>query len=236
MIRVNNISKSFKNIKVLNNISFNFKMGKSYSIIGTSGSGKSTFLKCIAGLASLEGGSIQYINIQKKNIGFVFQNFNLFTNMTVLENIIYAPQQVLGEKKQVVINKARYLLKKVNLDLSIENKYPSNISGGQQQRVAIARTLCMQPQIILYDEPTSALDIESTVEVFNIIKNLSESKDLINIIVTHHIKFAVNASESILFFDKGRIIEESYSEDFFNNPQTNRLKEFLSELKILNKN
>ena len=234
MIIVNNISKRFKNVNVLNNISFSFKMGKTYSIIGPSGSGKSTFLKCIASLETLESGSIQYININKKNIGFVFQNFNLFTNMTILENIIYAPQQILGEKKQIVIDKARQLLKKVNLDASIENKYPNNISSGQKQRAAIARTLCMQPQVLLYDEPTSALDIENTAEVLNVINNLSKSKKLLNIIVTHHIKFAANISESILFFDKGQIIEQNDSKNFFNNPQTSRLKDFLSKLKILN--
>ena len=236
MIKVNNISKQYKGIKVLDDISFTFKIGHAYSIIGSSGSGKSTFLRCIGALEKPDSGSIQYGDIHKQSIGFIFQHFNLFTNMTILQNVVYAPQIVLKLKKQVTIYEARKLLKKVNLDLSIENKYPPDISGGQKQRVAIARTLAMKPKIILYDEPTSALDIENTAEVLNVIKNLSQSGKLLSIIVTHQMKFAAIASDSILFFDKGKIIEQNYSTEFFRNPKTLRLKNFLSKLKALNDN
>jgi ABC-type polar amino acid transport system ATPase subunit len=231
MIEVLNITKKYGNTEVVSSVSFAFKIGQVYSIIGSSGSGKSTFLKCIAGLEKLDAGDIKYGNITKQKIGFIFQHFNLFANMTVLENITYAPQKVLKITKQDAINEARRFLKKVNLDPSIENQYPANISGGQKQRVAIARTLCMKPKIILYDEPTSALDPENAAEVLGVIKNLSKSENLLSIIVTHHMKFAQNISDKILFFDKGQIVEENFSKDFFVNPKSTRLKEFLSKVR-----
>ena len=235
MIELSNISKYLKGTKVLDNISFKFETGKSYSIIGSSGSGKSTFLKCIAGLETLERGTITYRGTSKKEIGFIFQNFNLFNNMTVLENIIYAPQVVLNMNKQLILDEARNLLQKVNLDLSIQDKYPSDISGGQKQRVAIVRTLCMKPKIILYDEPTSALDVENTIEVLKIIHNISRSKKVLSIIVTHQIEFAKTISDLILFFDNGKIIETNCTKNFFTRPQSNRLKVFLSKLITSNK-
>jgi len=236
MIEVINITKKYGNTEVVSNVSFAFNIGQVYSIIGSSGSGKSTFLKCIAGLEKLDAGDIKYGNITRQKIGFIFQHFNLFANMTVLENITYAPQKVLKVKKQDAINDAKRFLKKVNLDSSIENQYPANISGGQRQRVAIARTLCMKPKIILYDEPTSALDPENTAEVLSVIKNLSKSENLLSIIVTHHMKFAQNISDKILFFDKGQIVEENFSKDFFINPKSARLKEFLSKVRKIDEN
>jgi polar amino acid transport system ATP-binding protein len=236
MIKVINITKNYRDIEVVKDVSFDFKIGHVYSIIGSSGSGKSTFLKCIAGLEKLDSGNIEYGNITQQNIGFIFQHFNLFANMTVLENITYAPQKVLKIKKHDAIGDARRLLKKVNLDSSIENQYPANISGGQKQRVAIARTLCMKPKIILYDEPTSALDPENTAEVLSVIKNLSKSENLLSIIVTHHMKFAQNISDEILFFDKGRIVEKNLAKDFFAKAKSARLKEFLSKVRKIDEN
>jgi ABC-type polar amino acid transport system ATPase subunit len=236
MIKAINITKKYRDTEVVKNVSFDFKIGQVYSIIGSSGSGKSTFLKCIAGLEELDNGNIEYGDITKQNIGFIFQHFNLFANMTVLENLTYAPQKVLKIKKYDAIGYARELLKKVNLDSSIENQYPANISGGQKQRVAIARTLCMKPKIILYDEPTSALDPENTAEVLSVIKNLSKSENLLSIIVTHHMKFAQNISDEILFFDKGKIVEKNLAKDFFTKPKSTRLKEFLSKIRKIDEN
>ena len=233
MIKVVNITKKFGNIKVIDNISYSFENGKVYSIIGCSGSGKSTFLKCIANLEKINQGKIKYGNIEKNKIGFIFQSFNLFSNMTILDNIIYAPQKVLNIKKEVAIDYTRGLLKKVNLDASIENKYPNSISGGQKQRVAIARALCMKPKIILYDEPTSALDPENTAEVLNVIKDLSKSKGLLSIIVTHHMRFAESISDKVIFFENGKIIEENNAKEFFVKPKNKRLKEFLSKINMV---
>lgn len=231
MIRVINITKRYGGTTVVDNVCFDFKIGQVYSIVGSSGSGKSTFLKCIARLEELDDGHIQYGNILQKEIGFIFQHFNLFTHMTILENLIYAPQQVLRINKQDAIKSARCFLGKVNLDPSIESQYPSNISGGQKQRVAIARTLCMKPKVILYDEPTSALDPENTIEVLRVIKNLSKSENLLSIIVTHHMKFAQSISDEIIFFDQGQIVETNFSKDFFMDPKSSRLKFFLSKVK-----
>jgi polar amino acid transport system ATP-binding protein len=233
MIKIVNLTKKYVDTKVLDDISYSFANGKVYSIIGCSGSGKSTFLKCLANLEGIDQGEIRYGNIEKNKIGFIFQNFNLFNNMTILDNIIYAPQKVFNIKKEEAVDYARKLLKKVNLDVSIENKYPNSVSGGQRQRVAIARTLCMKPKIILYDEPTSALDPENTAEVLTVIKDLSKSKDLLSIIVTHHMKFAESISDKIIFFESGKIIEENNAKDFFIKPKNKRLKEFLSKTSMV---
>ena len=233
MIKIVNLTKKYGDTKVLDDISYSFANGKVYSIIGCSGSGKSTFLKCLANLEGIDQGEIRYGDIEKNKIGFIFQNFNLFNNMTILDNIIYAPQKVLNIKKEEAVDYARKLLKKVNLDISIENKYPNSISGGQKQRVAIARTLCMKPKIILYDEPTSALDPENTAEVLTVIKDLSKSKGLLSIIVTHHMKFAESISDKIIFFESGKIIEENNAKDFFIKPKNKRLKEFLSKTSMV---
>ena len=236
MIKIVNLTKKYGDTKVLDDISYSFANGKVYSIIGCSGSGKSTFLKCLANLEGIDQGEIRYGDIEKNKIGFIFQNFNLFNNMTILDNIIYAPQKVFNIKKEEAIDYARKLLKKVNLDVSIENKYPNSVSGGQRQRVAIARTLCMKPKIILYDEPTSALDPENTAEVLTVIKDLSKSKDLLSIIVTHHMKFAESISDKIIFFESGKIIEENNAKDFFIKPKNKRLKEFLSKTSMVSEN
>ena len=233
MIKIVNLTKKYGDTKVLDDISYSFANGKVYSIIGCSGSGKSTFLKCLANLEGIDQGEIRYGDVEKNKIGFIFQNFNLFNNMTILDNIIYAPQKVFNIKKEEAVDYARKLLKKVNLDVSIENKYPNSVSGGQRQRVAIARTLCMKPKIILYDEPTSALDPENTAEVLNVIKDLSKSKDLLSIIVTHHMKFAESISDKIIFFENGKIIEENNAKDFFIKPKNKRLKEFLSKTSMV---
>ena len=215
MIKITNIIKRYKNNNIINNISFIFKKGKAYSIIGPSGSGKSTLLKCIAGLETINSGNIEYRSCGKKNIGFVFQSFNLFSNMTILENVMYAPQKVLNMKYIDALLIARTLLDEVNISSSIENLYPRDISGGQRQRVAIIRTLCMRPKVILYDEPTSSLDPENAHEIFCIIKNFTKSQNLLSIIVTHNVKLAFDISNSIIFIKNGKIIEANRTKLFF---------------------
>jgi len=233
MIKVVNLIKKYNHILALDDISYSFEKGNIYSIIGSSGSGKSTFIKCIASLEQPDQGKICYQGIDKQNIGFIFQNFNLFNNMTVLENIIYAPQKVLNLNKEEAVYSAQNLLKAVNLNSSIEDQYPHSLSGGQKQRVSIARAIAMNPKVILYDEPTSALDPENIIEILNIIKNLSLSKDLLSIIVTHHIKFAQIISDKILFFENGKILVEGDSSILYGKMKNKRLREFLSKFHII---
>jgi polar amino acid transport system ATP-binding protein len=233
MIKINNLTKSYNNIKVVDDLSINLELGKVYSIIGPSGGGKSTFLRCVAGLEDFDSGHIDYGTIKKNEIGFIFQHFNLFTNMTVLENLIYAPQKVFGIKKDKAIKDARLYMDKVKLDKYMEDKYPANISGGQKQRVAIARALCMKPKVILYDEPTSALDPENAAEVLLVIKQLSRYTHITSIIITHHMKFAEHVAQKVLFFDNGKFIEENNPKDFFFNPQSQRLRTFLSKTDLM---
>ena len=237
MIEIQHLSKSFGNLEVLKDVSLTIKKGEVVPIIGSSGSGKSTLLRCINLLEQPTGGAILFegkdivnskIKIEdiRKNACMVFQHFNLFANMTVLENMTYAPRVVNGLSKQEAKEKAMKLLAKVNLS-DKANEYPSRLSGGQKQRVAIARALAMEPKVLLLDEPTSALDPELTGEVLNVIRSLKTS-DSTMIVVTHEIEFARDVADKIIFMADGVIAEEGTPEQVINNPQNPRTQAFLS--------
>ena len=243
MINVENLSKNFGDLKVLKNISTTVNKGEVISIIGPSGSGKSTFLRCINKLEEPTKGHIYIdgmdlmdkntdINKIRERVGMVFQHFNLFPNMTVLENLTLSPIMVKKESKEEAEKYASYLLEKVGLS-DKANSYPSQLSGGQKQRIAIARALAMKPEVILFDEPTSALDPEMIKEVLDVMRDLAK-EGMTMIIVTHEMGFAKNVGNRILFMDNGEIIEDCSPKDFFENPTNERIKDFLN--KVLNKN
>lgn len=238
MLEAKNIEKSFGKLKVLKGINLTVNKGQRIVIIGPSGSGKSTFLRCLNLLEEPSKGQVLYNNIaltnnnklqMRKKIGMVFQNFNLFTNLTVLDNLILAPvkEGVLTEKE--ALKKADKLLKEISLE-DKKNAYPSSLSGGQKQRVAIARSLMMNPDIILFDEPTSALDPEMIEDVLNLMKRVAE-EGMTMIVVTHELEFAKDIATDVLFMDKGIIVESGTPDEIFNHPKTERLKEFLSKIK-----
>ena len=242
MINVENLSKNFGNLKVLKNISTTINKGEVISIIGPSGSGKSTFLRCINKLEESTEGHIYIdgmdlmdkntdINKIRERVGMVFQHFNLFPNMTVLENLTLSPTIVKKESKEEAEKYALYLLQKVDLS-DKANSYPNQLSGGQKQRIAIARALAMKPEVILFDEPTSALDPEMIKEVLDVMRNLAK-EGMTMLIVTHEMGFARNVGNRILFMDNGEIIEDCSPKDFFENPTNERIKDFLN--KVLNK-
>ena len=242
MINIENLSKNFGNLKVLKNISTTINKGEIISIIGPSGSGKSTFLRCINKLEEPTEGHIYIddmdlmdkktdINKIRERVGMVFQHFNLFPNMTVLENLTLSPVMVKKESKEEAEKYASYLLEKVGLS-DKSNSYPAQLSGGQKQRIAIARALAMKPEVILFDEPTSALDPEMIKEVLDVMRDLAK-EGMTMLIVTHEMGFARNVGNRILFMDNGEIIEDCSPKDFFENPTNERIKDFLN--KVLNK-
>ena len=242
MINVENLSKNFGNLKVLKNISTTINKGEIISIIGPSGSGKSTFLRCINKLEEPTEGHIYIdgmdlmdkktdINKIRERVGMVFQHFNLFPNMTVLENLTLSPIMVKKESKEEAEKYALYLLEKVGLS-DKANSYPTQLSGGQKQRIAIARALAMKPEVILFDEPTSALDPEMIKEVLDVMRDLAK-EGMTMLIVTHEMGFARNVGNRILFMDNGEIIEDCSPRNFFENPTNERIKDFLN--KVLNK-
>ena len=242
MINIENLSKNFGNLKVLKNISTTINKGEIISIIGPSGSGKSTFLRCINKLEEPTEGHIYIdgmdlmdkntdINKIRERVGMVFQHFNLFPNMTVLENLTLSPVMLKKESKEEAEKYASYLLKKVGLS-DKSNSYPAQLSGGQKQRIAIARALAMKPEVILFDEPTSALDPEMIKEVLDVMRDLAK-EGMTMLIVTHEMGFARNVGNRILFMDNGEIIEDCSPKDFFENPTNERIKDFLN--KVLNK-
>lgn len=238
MIIIKNLSKSFGENKVLNNVNLSIHAGEVISIIGPSGSGKSTFLRCVNMLEIPdEGGEIKIDSVVvnarsiediRKRVGMVFQSFNLFPNMTVIENITYAPINVLKYSKEVAVKSAKSLLKKVQMTKYI-NYYPQSLSGGQKQRIAIARTLAMNPSVILFDEPTSALDPEMVKEVLNTIKSIAHT-GITMLVVTHEMGFAREISDRVIFFDHGKIVEDSLPKDFFKQPKSKRAQEFLDKV------
>lgn len=239
MIKVEQITKVFGKNPVLKNISTTIHQGEVVTIIGPSGSGKSTFLRCLNLLEKPTEGKI-YIKDQeitnpkvnilevRKHIGMVFQQFNLFPHMTVLENVTYAPQKVKKLAKGEVEKNAKDLLAKVGLSDKVDS-YPSQLSGGQKQRVAIARALAMEPEIMLFDEPTSALDPEMVKEVLDVIKDLAET-GMTMVIVTHEMNFAKEVADRVIFIDDGVILEDAEPHQFFNEPKSERAKDFLSKL------
>lgn len=237
MIKIKNLHKSFGHKEVLKGINLNIEKSTVTSIIGASGSGKSTLLRCINQLEKCDSGSIlldgyeitgENINLEKVrlDIGMVFQNFNLFPNKTVLENIILAPVKVRGADKEKAIEEAKNLLLSMGL-LDKLNAFPDSLSGGQKQRVAIARALANKPRVLLFDEPTSALDPEMVKEVLNVIKNLAH-EGLTMIIVTHEMGFAREISDTVVYMDNGLIEDMGSPSYIFNQTNNNRTKKFLN--------
>lgn len=233
IVKLSNVKKSFNNELVLKGINLNFKEGGFYSIIGRSGCGKSTLLRLINGLEIAEEGIISVDGIElntstekqiRQNVGMVFQSFQLFTHMTLLENVSL-PQQIVKKIDLEIANKnAKEYLEKVGLSEHL-NKYPHQLSGGQQQRGAIARALALKPKIMLYDEPTSALDPELALEVHHVMKNIDHS--ITQIIVTHDLKFAKDISDEIIFMHRGLIEEIAVPAEIFSNPSSEATKDFL---------
>lgn len=240
MIEAVDITKRFHDLTVFENMNITVKKGEVLVIIGPSGSGKSTFLRCLNHLETLDKGSIFIEGVEldgsnkktlKSNIekmGMVFQGFNLFPHMTVLQNVMEAPIIVKKENKEDVLNRSLKLLEKVGLRDKIDC-YPSKLSGGQKQRVAIARALAMNPDIMLFDEPTSALDPELVGEVLNVMKELAK-EGMTMIVVTHEMGFAREVANRVIFMDEGRIIEEDIPEKIFTCPKHKRTKEFLEKV------
>ncbi|WP_028778072.1 amino acid ABC transporter ATP-binding protein [Shimazuella kribbensis] len=239
MIKIQNVSKSFGEVKVLTDVSLTISSGEVCAIIGPSGSGKSTLLWCLNLLEKPDSGIIyiqdqevtsENVNILqiRQNIGMVFQHFHLFPHMTVLQNMIYAPVKVKNIPKKVANSKAFELLERVDLADKADT-YPSRLSGGQQQRVAIARSLAMKPAILLFDEPTSALDPEMVKEVLEVIRSLAHT-GITMVIVTHEMGFAREAADRICFLDKGKLTENLPPSEFFSNPRTQRARQFLEKM------
>ena len=236
IIEIKELSKSFGDHEVLRKIDFSVDKGEVICILGSSGSGKSTLLRCVNRLEHQTTGKIFYhgkeiryvqkeINEYRSKVGMVFQSFNLFNNMTVLENCMVGTRKVLHISKEEAYERAITHLKEVGMAPYINAK-PSQLSGGQKQRVAIARGLCMNPEVLLFDEPTSALDPEMVGEVLNVMKKLAKT-GLTMIIVTHEMGFARDVSSRIIFMDQGYIAEDAPPEELFTNPKNPRTKEFL---------
>lgn len=240
MLEVKNLKKKFSNNLVLKDINLSIQEGERIVIIGPSGCGKSTLLRCLNGLNEITSGEIIYKgkNISKKEtnkeeirkkIGMVFQQFNLFPHLTVMENIILAPVKHKLINKDDAIKKGKDFLEKINL-LDKVNSYPKELSGGEQQRVAIIRTLMMNPEVILFDEPTSALDPKMKQEVLELMKSLSDL-NLTMIVVTHEMNFAYEFATRIIYMEDGIIVEEGTKEEIFNKPKSKNLKEFLKSVR-----
>ena len=239
MIKVENLHKSFGDLEVLKGVSEHIKKGEVVSVIGASGSGKSTFLRCLNMLEEPQAGSIIFegvditqekVNIDKhrQKMGMIFQHFNVFPHMTVIENITMAPMLIKKKSKEEAEEQAMKLLEMVGL-AEKRDEYPRRLSGGQKQRLAIVRALAMEPDVMLFDEPTSALDPEMVGEVLQVIKNLVKD-GMTAVIVTHEMGFAKEVSDRVLFMDGGVIAESGTPEQIFNNPQNPRTKEFLSKV------
>lgn len=238
MIEIKNLHKSFGHVEVLKGVDVSIEEKEVVVIIGPSGSGKSTLLRCMNYLEEPTSGDITVDNMKldkhadinkiRENIGMVFQRFNLFPHMTVLENIVLAPTKVLKISRDEAISTAMDLLQRVGLKEKA-NSYPSQLSGGQQQRVAIARALAMKPKVMLFDEPTSALDPEMVTEVLDVMKSLA-NQGMTMVVVTHEMGFAREVGERVLFVDEGRIIEEGTPKEIFENPKQERTKLFLSKI------
>jgi len=250
MVRALAVRKSYGNKEVLKGITLDVQAGEVLCLLGPSGSGKSTFLRCINHLETINGGRIyvgdqligyreagavlhemhpKEIAAQRRDIGMVFQRFNLFPHLTALENIIEAPMGVAGMDKQKATDEALFLLKRVGLD-EHANHYPSQLSGGQQQRVAIARALAMKPKLMLFDEPTSALDPELVGDVLEVMKDLAKS-GMTMIVVTHEIGFARDVADTVVFMDGGVVVEAGAPEEVLDNPQHERTRGFLRSVR-----
>lgn len=236
IISVKDLTKTYGEAKAVANVSEEIKRGEVIAIIGPSGSGKSTFLRCLNLLEEPNGGSIFFdgqditkasdINIYRRKMGMVFQHFNLFPHMSIMRNLTLAPIKLLGKSKKDAEKKAMMLLEKVGL-ADRAGSYPNQLSGGQKQRIAIVRSLCMEPEVMLFDEPTSALDPEMVGEVLSVMKELAKEK-MTMIVVTHEMGFAREVADRVIFMEAGKIAEQGSPEQIFNNPESERLKKFLS--------
>ncbi len=239
LIKVEGLKKSFGKIEVLKGINTEIKKGEVIVVIGPSGSGKSTFLRCLNRLEEPTDGSIYLegiditdkkvnINQHRQKMGMVFQQFNLFPHMTVLNNLTAAPMKLLKIEKETAEQTALELLRRVGLEEKA-NAYPSQLSGGQKQRVAIVRALAMNPDVMLFDEPTSALDPEMVGEVLEVMKSLAKD-GMTMVVVTHEMGFAREVADRVIFIDEGIILEEAPPAEFFGNPKCDRLKDFLAKV------
>lgn len=239
MLEIKNLKKSFRDNEVLKGIDMNVSKGDIICIIGPSGCGKSTLLRCINFIENPTSGKVIFENKEynmkskdifelRKKVGMVFQQFNLFPHLTVLDNLILAPIKNKLMTKEEAIKEGKKLLKHINLD-GFEYRYPRELSGGQQQRIAIARTLIMNPDLILFDEPTSALDPQMVREVLELIKDIA-NKGMTMIIVSHEMEFVKNIATKVIFLNNGKIEEEGTVDDIFNKPKSNNLKDFLSNI------
>lgn len=241
MIKVVNLKKEFGSLQVLKGINENIEKGEVVVVIGPSGSGKSTFLRCLNLLEQPTSGEIIFdgvsitkkgndINKQREKMGMVFQQFNLFPHLTVLENITIAPIKVKGISKEEAEKTAMNLLKRIGLEEKA-NTYPNKLSGGQKQRIAIVRALAMSPEVMLFDEPTSALDPEMVGEVLEVMKSLAK-EGMTMIVVTHEMGFAKEVGSRVLFMDEGVIVEQGKPQELFNNPQHPRTQDFLRKILV----
>lgn len=239
MIEVKGLKKEFEGLQVLNGIDYTINQGEKIVVIGPSGSGKSTFLRCLNLLEEPTGGEVWFdginitdpkndINKMRQKMGMVFQHFNLFPHMTVLDNITFAPVKLKLQTKTEAEANAMRLLKRIGLEEKA-NEYPNRLSGGQKQRIAIVRALAMNPEVMLFDEPTSALDPEMVGEVLDLIRELAK-EGMTMVIVTHEMGFAREVGTKVLFIDEGVIKEENTPKEFFEHPQNKRLQEFLSKV------
>jgi len=239
IIKIDKLNKWYGDFHALKNINLNIKEGEIVVICGPSGSGKSTLIRCINYLEKFQKGTaivngielqddIKKIKDLRKNVTMIFQHFNLFPHLTILENLTLAPTHVKGVSKQNATKIAMKYLERVNI-AEQANKYPNQLSGGQQQRVAIARGLCKDPEIMLFDEPTSALDPEMINEVLDVMIELAQEKKTM-VCVTHEMGFAKKVADRVIFMDEGQIIEENTPKEFFENPQSDRLKQFLEQI------
>ncbi len=239
MIKVENLYKQFEDLTVLNGIDIEIEKGEVVCVIGPSGSGKSTFLRCLNLLEKPTDGHIYFndedltdpkvdLNLRRQKMGMVFQQFNLFPHMTVLENMTVAPKMLLGMPKEEAETKALSLLERVGL-ADRAGAYPNQLSGGQKQRVAIVRALCMEPEVMLFDEPTSALDPEMVGEVLDVMKDLAR-KGMTMVVVTHEMGFAKEVGSRVLFLDEGVVVEDGSPKEVFENPKSERLQSFLAKV------
>lgn len=237
ILEIKHLKKEYDSLSVLKDISLDIRKGEVVVIVGPSGCGKSTLLRCINGLESIQGGEVslkgEVISNQNKNmhlvrqkIGMVFQSYDLFPHMTIINNILLGPLKAQNRGKNEVVKEAENLLKRVGL-LDKKDAYPRQLSGGQKQRVAIVRALCMHPEVMLFDEVTAALDPEMVREVLDVMLGLAKEGSTM-VIVTHEMQFARAIADRVIFIDKGEIVEDSDPETFFTNPKTERAKQFLN--------